>query len=296
MKTSVYLSPTIVRVAEGRGGANHASVRRCFTAELPETTAQPGGEQWAEALAATLAELWHNRRLARRDVSLALDMPSTLMKVLEAPPAPAKQIFTIVENELSSQLPEGAAYLYDYLVLDRRGVILATAAERRVIEACEAVFRSLGVTLERIDLALPAALRVFARIRPMQNRTYLAGVLDGASLLILLFENGKYSFSNVARLFEARNTPAAAVEIARQLSTMAQFHTARRTERELEAVLLAGLSEAELELCDSMANYLSLPVYPLTDAMAPLRKHGAAAQLPYCCSAYLTAIGGLFEK
>jgi hypothetical protein len=299
MKTVVYISELtqMIKVVQGSLAEGKLLVTDCLD------TAFPPGEADAAALlrqkADFLRDLWHNHQLPAKEVRLVLGAAS-LTKRLEVPVIGQKQLLSLIRNEFSGQLAEGADYLFDYQVLAQSrpggeggGIILAAALERRLVAEYAALFSEIGVVLESIEVSLNTAVRLFSRAGNALH-TFIGAVLEGDDMELFLFVDGLYSFSNKARLVEQRGTPAAAVEISRHLSSMVQFCISRHAEKEISAVLLTGLLPEEMLYCDNMSQSLNVPVGVFEDNGSLLVKTKQAAQRRFCCSEFIYALGGLF--
>ena len=172
------------------------------------------------------------------------------------------------------------------------GIILAGAIEQRLVAGYAALFSQIGVELESVDSSLNAAVRLFSRAGN-DLHTFIGAVLEGDTIELFLFVDGLYAFSNKGRLIEQRGTPAAAVEISRQISSMVQFCISRHADKEISAVLLCGLLPEEMLYCDNMSQSLHVPVGVFEDNGSLLVKSGQAAQRRFCCSEFIYALGGL---
>ena len=288
----------MIKIAQGAAAGGKIKVNDCLNTAFPPAAGEI--EALRQQKIDFLRDLWCSHKLRTKEVRLVLGTDSALTKRLEVPVIGAKHLLALIANEFAGQLVEGVDYLFDYQVLAPRrpgnedgGIILAGAIEQRLVSGYAALFSQIGVELESIDSSLNAAVRLLSKAGN-DLHTFIGAVLEGDRIELYLFVEGLYAFSNKGRLAEQRGTPAAAVEISRQLSSMVQFYLSRHAEKEISAILLCGLLPEEMLYCDNMSQSLQVPVGVFEDNGSLLVKTGPAAQRRFCCSEFIYALGGLF--
>ena len=88
--------------------------------------------------------------------------------------------------------------------------------------------------------ALCSAVRLLGAHEALAESTCIILLLDGDNLVSALLVGGKYVYSSRARLFSEHGTPEFAVEVARNVSGIMQFHTSEKLENVITHVYLGG--------------------------------------------------------
>lgn len=264
MRTIVHISGQSISAAEGEEAGGKIKVKGCYRGLIPAGLFDKGVIKDMEQAGAYLGGFFNMNDLSRKNVGLVLDGDSMTSKVMEVPVLPEKQLWPLLENELSEQAGANAEMLYDYAVLDRGGAnggkVYAVAAEKSMISDYMQLFSMIGVQLETIDLAPLAAWRLVKKLPELKGRTFIFALIEGNEMTLLLFADGQYELSNRSYLREQRGTPGAAVEISRALSSLVQFNYAAATRAPLSNVFICGLLDEELQYCPDISAALTLPV------------------------------------
>lgn len=138
--------------------------------------------------------------------------------------------------------------------------ILGCAIEKALVEDYVNLFKSAGIGLGSIDIALNAVLKFKNFCSEYKDTTFILSFIDAENVFSLLFVDGRFSFSNRFRLTARRGTMESASEFNNMLSSIIQFNKTQKNNREIELALLCGLRDDEEWLQDQLKSTLNLKV------------------------------------
>ncbi len=264
MNTAVLIANDMLRAVSGSPTRSGLRIKQCYSRPLPPGLVENGRVYDEKALQSELRAFFSENKLPRR-VTLVADGDSAQFRVLNVPLLPPDKLRRLVRNEFD---PLGAApetHLYDYIVLSPRaeragGVILGTALERAAVESAAALFAGIGVTIAVLTLSLPCVIRVLRQYADLSDKSYILTILDRNNVSSFLFIDGMYRFSNRSRLYEERNTPAAAVELSRTLSSMIQFNLAQKTGAVIADAYVSGALPGEAPYFSDISESLGIRI------------------------------------
>lgn len=128
--------------------------------------------------------------------------------------------------------------------------VLATMIDRSFLEPHVERFQSMGIRLESIVMATMAEIQALNHLSYLKDKTCIIQMLDGMSLLNILYVDGQYYQFSRSRVFGERGTPAFGVECARTISNQQQFLKTQQIEEQVTHIYLGGEFEDEdLEVC-----------------------------------------------
>ncbi len=294
MQTLVYFSNDGIQVLQGIIKKGHLNISNFKTLPV-EAGALINGvitneEVVKEAVAGALKE---NPKLFK-NMKLVIDSSLIATKTIEVPKLKPKELTALAAVEF-----EDNAGNYDELVVDYANMagftgnnIFCCGVEKRVLESYIALFASLKIQIQSIDVGLNTLIQYVSATRDFKGMTFALNILDGKNLVSLLFENGIYIFSNRSRLLSERGTAALADELSGKLSSLIQFSKSQKSEHTLNMSLYAGLDEFELETLKAL-NFdpeLNLFMMPQT----PNIKNGFVMDEVFDFGSFIYPIAGFF--
>lgn len=276
MRTSIYISNSSIASVTGEDKGRKIVVKECHREPLPTGVVHNGTVLDTQLLAGRLGEFFNIHGLARGDVTLVIDADHITSRAMDVPVVARKELMQIIVNEMESQqggmMPaqqEGEdARVFDYTVLQKKregggARIFAVAAEKAIlapyIEACN----EAGLRLKGMDITQVCAMRFFMRASAFKGRSFVYTLLDGSSMLSMMFADDEYLFSNRTTLMEKRGTAAAAVEISRGLANMVQYNYARDGAAAMANTYISGLVGEEPGFYRDMGDALNMTVGPV---------------------------------
>lgn len=247
MDISVYFSPGGIRIAMGSFSKGTIVLKRLITVPTERDAIIGGVITNDRALKKALAETWKHNMLPKKNIRLIVDGGAVLLKPMTVPLTNEKNLLSIIRGEFSD-VENADDLLIDYAidepVLAEGGAsVFAYAAGREFIGSYIELFSELKCKLRSINTAQNCCISFMKLTGAADGRTCMLACADGNVLLLLLFVNGRYSFSNRVRLFSESGTREYAEEICGAVSSMIQFNKAQRNGTELRDIYFCGLCD-----------------------------------------------------
>lgn len=256
MALTVYLSNTSIQVVEGTASTSRKKrsihVRSVYTMELPEGSILNGVITDPETLTKALDDFWNENRLPDRNITLVVNSPQLMIRVLDIPQQSPKKMEQFLYRELSS---EGRVQspIVGYTIMDtdkekKTARVMAQYADKDFFFTYDQVFRGAGIHLTDILSGIGVILQgvEYQFFRPEER---LILILDDMTLTSILFIEGHYFYSSSARVFSDHGTPEFAREIAGVVSRLRQFLRTQKVEAALDQIELSGFSPEDTEGC-----------------------------------------------
>lgn len=252
MSVVIYLSNQDVRAVVGTGRNGQASVDRVCRAQAPEGSIINGLVTNEEAFDSFLREFWEENRLPKKGVSLVLGSAQAVTRLLEVPKMSHKKMMEYLPREFAS-VERTKDPVYSYVEMSRHGTmrhVLSTMTDRSFLAPHVERFKSMGIRLESIVMATMAEIQTLNQLSYLKDKTCIIQVLDGMSLLNILYVDGQYYQFSRSRVFGERGTPAFGVECARTVSNQQQFLKTQQIEDMVTHIYLGGeCGEEDFEIC-----------------------------------------------
>lgn len=127
--------------------------------------------------------------------------------------------------------------------------VFTQAVSRQYVQGYLELFQNLGITIESIEGARMAMLRLL-EIAPLTNgMNSIIQMVDDITMLDVLISDGRVEYCSRKRLFADRTTPSFAVEVARSLEDILQFAQAHHlSESGIGQVYISGLESEEFSV------------------------------------------------
>lgn len=248
MQTVVFFSNVGIQVLQGVIKGGQLTIQNSRTIPLEAGVLINGVITNEETLGNTIAMAMEEDKNLFKNMNLIIDSSLIMTKNIEVPKLSPKALSALAMSEF-----EDTAGNYEELVVDYSNIpgpngqnMFSCAVEKRVLEPYVALFESLKIKINSIDIGLSAIIKYVSGTKDYNGMTFALNIVDGNNLLSLLFENGLYIFSNRSRLMADRGTDAFASELSTRLSSLIQFNKSEKSEHTLVMSLYAGLDEFEL--------------------------------------------------
>ncbi len=180
------------------------------------------------------------------DCNLVIDSTTLLIKKLPVPELKKQQYLNLVKDELSD-LSESPDMIYDYSFIHFKGeprIMLACATGKENLESYINVFKDAGITLRTARVGLETIIDYVRAKKELMQKTFVLNIVDGISMLSVIFEKGHYIFSTRTRLIgESREEYLTSV--IQNLSSLLQFNKAQNFSP-IEESCYVGLSAEDI--------------------------------------------------
>lgn len=297
MSTSVFITNEYLQVVTGTRTRNKIKVKNHIRAQLPEGLILNGVITNEDGLKNVIKGVWLKCRFPTNDVRLLIDGSYLKTKVMNVPKTSEANLINIIRNEYSD-IENYSEMLYDYTILNPRNelageTILACATERSVIASYLDLFESQKISVNSIDLSICACIRCTRYMDFLMEQTYAIVNFDGNGVIVALFVNGQFKFSNRSRIIAERGSRNSIREITNILNGIIQFGKSEKT-GEIACFYFCGIKESEQAICHAVGDALGIEVLELPNSRnihTPDRKSGNVEK--FRLSNYLCATGNL---
>lgn len=248
MKSTIYIAQEHIEVVGYTGQKGSVRINDYLFAELPERTMINGNITDGAVLVDLLTSLKIQKPKLFKEVTLVIDSNSLSVKEIPVPKLNRKQYLQIVKEELASNYNAQDEVLIDYTLMpkpDKKMVLLGLSANKNFISNYLDVFNEAGIKICAIRVGLETIIS-YVKARPdLKDRTFVVNIVDGISMLSVVFSNGQNVFSTRARLsFESGLGRVQSV--ADNLSPLIQFMKSQKLP-DIEKSYYLGLTEDQLE-------------------------------------------------
>lgn len=292
MSTVIYLSNQKIHIIEGKRGKT-VSVERCLTLDAPQGTIINGIVMDPEPFGAFLKETWASNKLSTKDVYLVVNSTKFIGQNMEFPKMNDEKSLGYIKRGFSN-IDRSEEKIYGFVRLGgsqkKMQKLYAESVSPDYIKDYVALFQNIGIILKGIYSGEGGIIGLLNNTAAKQYKTFILMIADSMTLTTILYVNRVFTYYNSVRCFHEPGTEDYAQDLTRSASQIRQFMQANQIEYELEDILLAGVSDSDLNLySDYMKNSgVQARVSIFTDGKAIRGAMAKEAQ------SYLLAVSGLF--
>ncbi|WKY47930.1 pilus assembly protein PilM [Eubacteriaceae bacterium ES3] len=253
METLVFFSNKGIEVVKGVKGKGRLNIEASYNFPMEEGAMLNGVITDVEMVESVLKEAAQTHKNLFQNVKLIIDSSLIAIKNIEIPTLKKKDMEKLVATEFEDSAGNYEDLVADYTMIPgpTKENMLCIGLEKGVLETYVNLFKGLKIKIKSIDVGLNAIIQYITQTKDYKGMTLAINVVDGKNLVSLLFNEGKYIFSNRSRLLADRGTESFAMELSDKLSTLIQFHKSQKMESELNMSIYAGLDELELDMLRS---------------------------------------------
>lgn len=262
MKTSIYMSNRYVSIVVGNSLKKIEAIYRTI---LPEGCMINGVITNGEKISQYLSEYFTMKDISLDNVTLVIDSTQIINKVLDLPLLSERELLNVIHKELN-ELTNTDSLVYEYLILKqekKKAKYLVCGIDEAIIEGYIELFSSLKAKLNRINIALASAIKMVDQIALMKEKTGIVIIIDGDSLISLLYENGEYIFSSHTRLYSQHGSTAFAGDVSRNIAGLQQFLASEKSEHKISDIYLSGFSKEDFDICKLSIDIPTIQLYDL---------------------------------
>jgi hypothetical protein len=272
MITSVYLSNNMIQIVVGDKGSKKPHISHVIQEEVSEGSLLNGVITNEQDLLEQLKEIWHHYKLSKKNVELVLNSAKIVSRNVALPTKNDKNIRKLLPMEFNDVQTEGVA-VYDYVPLgqvkeNNSYEVLAIMVEEAVLKSFVDIFGKVGINLRKISFARVGIQNYLAGIKGLNSAGDVVLLLDGNSLISILWAEGKMAYMDKKRLFVEPGTPQFISEVVRNVSNICQIHSTRNTGKSIGGIYTAGFTADDIDLCEEQ-----LPEAGLDYSIQPLPCH-----------------------
>jgi hypothetical protein len=169
--------------------------------ELPERTMINGNIAEASQLVDRLTYLKLQKPGLFKSASLVIDSTSLSVKEIPVPKLNKRQYMKIIRDELAVNQQDEIVIDYTPIAKkDKKQVLLALSTSKAFLSNYLDVFNEAGIKLEAIRVGLETVIAYMKQRAEFKDKTVALNIVDGISMLSIVFSNGENVFSTRSRL------------------------------------------------------------------------------------------------
>jgi len=247
MKSSIYVSAEQIQAI----GYTGKSVNQLVTYPLPEGTIYNGTITDSAFLAECLASMKkENPALFKSGVSLVVDGSTILTRRIVTPKLSAKRYLQLVRDDFADSAESSDDLVCGYRKLDSaENAILACAVNKTQVDSYISTFGESGIKLDSIHMGVELILSFVKSRQELQSSTVVLNIIDGFTMLSLLFENGNNIFMSRSRLY-GEEKEQVFQNVLENLNGLIQFTRSQKI-GEITVSYYLGVAEADMRLLDA---------------------------------------------
>lgn len=251
MSTVIYLANQKIQIVEGTATKSGANLKNCISVQAPEGSIINGIIMDAEAFREFLITTFEENHLPKNDVILVVNSTKFIGRRLELPQMKPIQEYEYISRDYIESGRGGDNMLYGYIELEDKKSklkkIYAEGIEEDFIREYLDIYDSAGIKIKSIYSGESCLINYSKRLCAVGADTFLMLVIDGTSLIEILFVNGVFYYYNSVRCFQEPGTFEYGQDIARFVSQIIQFMKSEQIESQLDKIVIAGASEQDVE-------------------------------------------------
>lgn len=250
METVVFFSNKSIEVVKGTKRKGRLTIEQSEFFPLEEGAMLNGVITDVEMVESVLREVVRTQKDLLKNVRLVIDSSLIATKNIEIPVLKRKEMEKLAATEFEDTAGNYEDLVVDYTMIpgQKKENMLCIGLEKGVLEAYISLFKRLKIKITEIDVGLNTLIQYITQTKDYKGMTIAINVVDGKNLLSLLFNEGRYIFSNRSRLLSDRGTQSFAGELSDKLSTLTQFHKSQKHESDLNMSIYAGVDDLELSM------------------------------------------------
>lgn len=228
MKSSIYISSEKIEVIGYTNAAKSISVKNYMVCPLPEGTMINGTIIDSAHLVECLSAMRAKKPLLFSEPSLIVDGSSILTKRIDAPKLKKHQYIRLIMDDFADSAEDFEDMVCDYHSLNAgSSAILGYVTEKALVDSYISVFGKAEIKLKSIRIGVQSIINYVNSNPALNNKTFILNVIDGVTMLSMIFENGVNVFMSRTRLYSEENEQLIQ-NIFENLSGLIQFEKSQK--------------------------------------------------------------------
>lgn len=250
--TVIFLSNQYVAALEGAVKEKKLTISRVCSAQAPEGSIINGTVTEKEEFDCFFRKFWEKNHLAHRNVTLVLGSAQAVSRQLLIPEMSHAKRMEYLRKEFSEMGRNRDPVLSYVKIGQENGMerMLVNMVNRSFLDDHIRRFDEMKIHLKSVVMASTADLMVFRECACLRGKTCVMQILDGMSVLNILYVDGTYFQMSRHRLLSERGTPAFGMECAACISNLQRFLYTQFPKQEVVQVYLLGeFSDGDFRCC-----------------------------------------------
>lgn len=250
MSTVIYLSNQQIQIVEGKRGKT-ANVTRCFDYATPQGSIINGIIMDPEGFGSFIKGIWNENKLSVKDVILVINSTKFVGQSMEIPKMSDDKTLDHIRRGFSN-IDRSEEKIYGFIRLEssqkKMQRLYAESVSPDFIKDYTVFFQNNGITLKGIYSGEGSTIGLINSTKAKHFSTFMLMIADSMTLTTVLYVNKVFTYYNSARCFHEPGTEDYAQDLTRSVSQIRQFMQANQLDAELEAIVLAGVDEKDMNL------------------------------------------------
>lgn len=263
METIVYFSNNSIGIIQGKKKKQNLTIQNFEIIPLEEGAMFNGVITDVELVENALRGALKNNRRRLKNAKLIIDSGVILSKNIEIPKLKPKEMKALAGREFEDMAENYDDLLVDYSLIpgEKKENMLCIGLEKKVLDVYAGLFKRLKIKIKSVDVALNSIIQYVSQTKDFKGKTFALNIVDGTNMFSLLFEEGRYIFSNRYRLMAEPGTPGFRDELYSKLSALVQFHKSQQYESDFNMSLYVGIDELELLALEDMVTEMEINLF-----------------------------------
>jgi len=251
MSTVVYLANQIVQIVEGIPGKGSSGIRKSLSLEAPEGSIINGMIMDPEAFGDFLSQTFKENKLSVKDVILVINSTKFIGRRFEIPQMKPLQVFEYIARDYADSGRGDDEMVYGFISIGAQTgklrKIYAEGIEQEFLKDYLNIFALAGIKVKSILSGESCLINQSKTLCKKGMKTFLMAIIDGTSLIEILFVDGSFYYYNSVRCFQEIGSVEYGQDMARHVSQILQFMKSEQIEESLSQVVVAGASSVDIQ-------------------------------------------------
>ena len=260
MKSSIYVSAEQIQVIGYTGG----TVRRYASFPIPEGTVYNGTITDSAFLTDCLISMKRDYPdLFKTGVTLVVDGSTILSRRIVTPRLSGKQYLQLVRDDFNDSIENTDDLVCGYRKLpSSENAILACGVSKAQVDSYISTFMAAGIKLESIRIGVETILSFVKAKHELQDSAVVINIIDGFTMLSMLFINGSNVFMTRSRLY-GDDKDLVIQNILENLNGLIQFTRSQKL-GEITRSYYLGVNESDIRLMEAFNPHTDIRLGTLT--------------------------------
>ncbi len=224
MKTVLYINNDKILILSAKFLGGNLKIVNKINIPLPEQSAVNGVIINQQAVAEALSPY----RKLLFNCTVLINSSNIFVKKLDFPNLTKTQMISVIKSEFSLSIAGNV--LYDANVYRKKGLneVICSAVPVELLKVYNDTFKAAKIIPGKIDVMQNAVIKLAKRYTDELGRTFAINIIEGTSLVSVLFEEGSYLLTNRSAVFPDMQKNEYIEQLTNRLSSLIQFNKSEK--------------------------------------------------------------------
>jgi hypothetical protein len=191
-----------------------------------------------------------NPELFKTGISLVVDGSTILTRRLATPKLSGKRYLQLGRDDFTDSVEDANDLVCGYRKIDATdNAILACAVGKTLVDSYLSTFGEAGIKLDSIHIGVELILSYVKSRQELQKSTVVLNIIDGFTMLSMLFDNGNNVFMSRSRLY-GEEKEQIYQHVLENLNGLIQFARSQNI-GDITSSFYLGVGEGDLRLLEA---------------------------------------------